>query len=150
MATTRFQGPVRVGTVFPENYPTSNTGTVTLAQRVTLTQNSTNAVSATFYLPAGSVILDWIIDNNPAWDSATSATLTIGTAAAGTQYVSGVNAKTSGRVAPTLTTTQLTNNSAIASPNTAVVVTVTPSGATTTGTTSVICRYVQTFSADQY
>jgi hypothetical protein len=136
MATTRFQGPVRIGTVFPENYPTSNTGAVTLAQKVTLTQNSTTAVSATFYLPAGAVILDWVIDNNPAWDSVTSATLTIGTAAAGTQYVSGVNAKTSARVTPTLTTT--------------VVVTITPVGATTTGTTTVVCRYVQTFGSDPY
>jgi hypothetical protein len=150
MATTRFQGPVRIGTVFPENYPTSNTGAVTLAQKVTLTQNSTTAVSATFYLPAGAVILDWVIDNNPAWDSVTSATLTIGTAAAGTQYVSGVNAKTSARVTPTLTTTQLTNNAAVASPNTAVVVTITPVGATTTGTTTVVCRYVQTFGSDPY
>jgi hypothetical protein len=150
MATTRFQGPVRIGTVFPENYPTSNTGTVNLVQQVTLTQNSTNAVSSTFYLPAGASILDWFIDNNPAWDSATSATLTIGTAAAGTQYVSGVNAKTSGRVAPTLSTTQLTNASSIPAASPAVVVTVTPVGATTTGTTRVICRYVQSFTADQY
>src|SRR5690349_14780995 len=117
MATTRFNGPLWIGNTFPLNYPTANTGTVLLMQRVVLTQNSTTAVSATFYLPNNAQIIDWIIDNNPAWDSATSATLTIGTAAAGTQYVSGVNAKTGGRVTPTLTTTQLTNNS-IAAPNT--------------------------------
>jgi hypothetical protein len=113
-----------------------------MSQTGTITQNSTNAVSLTMNLPLNSQILSFNIDVTTAFDSATSATLTIGTAAAGTQYVSGVNAKTAGRAAPTLTTAQLTNMANIGS-NSAVVATVTPSGATTAGTVLVTVLYVQ-------
>lgn len=117
-------------------------GYVVVSQSNTITQNSTTAVSSTFTLPASSQIIDFYIDVLTAYNSATSATLTIGTAAAGTQYVSGVDAKTGGRAAPTLTTTQLSNMASIGT-NTSVVATVTPVGATSAGSVRVTVVYAQ-------
>ena len=94
-------------------------------------------------------ILSFNVDVLTAFDSATSATLTIGTAAAGTQYVGSVNAKTAGRASITYSAAQLAAMSGVtvtgtASPTTApVVVTVTPSGATTAGYVEVTVLYVQ-------
>ena len=117
-------------------------GYVVVSQSNTIAQNSTSAVSTTFTLPASSQIINVFIDVLTAFNSATSATLTIGTAAAGTQYVSGVDAKTAGRAAPTLTATQLSNMASIGT-NTSVVATVTPVGATSAGSVRVTVVYAQ-------
>ena len=72
--------------------------------------------------------------------------------AGGTEYASGVNAKTTGRTTPTFTTTQLTNmlstpvdvaaaNSQQAS--SAVIATVTSVGQPTAGATQVTIQYIQ-------
>ena len=82
------------------------------------------------------------IDVTTAFDSATSAIITIGTAAAGTQYVGSINAKTAGRAAITFTAAQLTAMLNVGT-NTAVVITVTPVGATTAGAVTVTAFYVQ-------
>jgi hypothetical protein len=117
-------------------------GYVVVSQSNTIAQNSTSAVSTTFTLPASSQIINVFIDVLTAFNSATSATLTMGTAAAGTQYVSGVDAKTAGRAAPTLTATQLSNMASIGT-NTSVVATVTPVGATSAGSVRVTVVYAQ-------
>jgi hypothetical protein len=84
-----------------------------------------------------------------AFDSATSATLTIGTSAGGTQYVSGINAKTTGRATITYTAAQLAAMSGVtvlgvtAAVSAPVVVTVTPVGATTAGYLEVTIIYAQ-------
>lgn len=105
--------------------------------------NSTGLVqTATIKLPVNAEILDFIIDVNVAYDSATSATLTIGQSAGGTEYVSGVNAKTTGRASPTITNTQGGNMRNIGT-NTTVYLTVTSVGAPTVGDITVICRYIQ-------
>lgn len=143
---TAFTGPLQAGSVMgsPPSSP-GDYGLVELVQRVTLNQNSTTAVSATMLIPQGSYIYDFAIDTPTAWNSATSATLTIGTVAAGTQYASGVSVLTAGgpRQRPTYTTTQLTNMSNVGA-NTSVVVTVTPTGATSAGSTTVTMVYIQT------
>jgi hypothetical protein len=110
---------------------------------VTLVQNSTTAVSATLYLPKHSVITDIIFDSTTAWNSATSATGSVGIAAAGTEYASGVNTLAAGgaRSRPTFTAAQL---AAMLDASGAVVVTITPVGATSAGQTTVSVIYEQT------
>lgn len=141
MATTYIGSRLRSGSdTLTESV---NGGDVLLTQTAVINQNSTNAVSATFTLPASAQIVEFKIDVLTAFNSGTSATLTVGTAAAGTQYVSGVDAKTGGRAAPTLTTTQLGNMANIGT-NVSVVATVTPSGATSAGQVRVTVIYAQT------
>jgi hypothetical protein len=139
MAQCTFSGPLRVGDTGEGS--TANVGTPNLVQSTTLTQNGADAnVSGTLYLPASSKIIDIIVDNLTVFDSATSATVSVGTAAAGTQYASGVNAKTAGRIRPTFTSAQLTTMNGI-STNTTLVATVTVVGATTAGITKVTIVY---------
>ena len=152
MSRATFSGPVLSGTVKYNTY--KNVGNSTILQTATITQNSTNAVSATFYIPATSQLVDILVDPIVAFDSATSAVLSVGTAAAGTQYASGVDVKGStSRVRPTFTLTQLTNMAATATdatvsplagtPTSTVVATVTPTGATTAGQVRVTLIYAQ-------
>ena len=149
MAATHFSGPVVAGDLQSGETNGPNQGNVVLAQSTSITQNSTTAVSSTLYIPAGSRIVDFNIDVLTAYNSATSATLTIGTAAAGTQYVGSIDAKTAGRAAITYTAAQLAAMNGVsvlgvAAPTTApVVVTVTPVGATSAGYVVVTVLYVQ-------
>lgn len=142
MSTTAVSGPLSTFTQQTDGVHNSDQGYCVMSQTATIVQNGTTAVSATFYLPPNSQIVMPLIDVTTAYDSATSATLSIGTAAAGTQYVSGVSAKTAGRAAPTLTAAQLTAMSNVGA-NIAVVATVTVVGATTAGTVNVTLLYVQ-------
>lgn len=140
---TTFTGPVMSGTKWnPDGSGAANTGIAALTQQVSLTQNSTTAVSATMVVPANAQLLSFFIDVTTAFDSASSATLTIGTSAAGTQYVGSINAKTGGRAAPTYSAAQLTAMLNVGS-STSVVVTITPSGATTAGAATVTMLYIQ-------
>ncbi len=149
MGATHFSGPVVSGTLQQGETDGPNQGFSVLSQSTSITQNSTTAVSSTLYIPAGSRIVDFNIDVLTAYNSATSATLTIGTAAAGTQYVGSIDAKTAGRAAPTYTAAQLAAMNGVsvlgvAAPTTApVVVTVTPVGATSAGYVVVTVLYVQ-------
>lgn len=153
MSRSTFSGPVKAGTNKYNTY--KNVGTTVLTQFTALTQNGTNAVSSTLYIPAGSRIVNIFVDVNVVWNSGTSATLSVGKTAAGTEYASGVDVKAAtGRITPTFTATQLTNmlSTPIDVPATgtydacsAVVVTVTPVGtAATTGTVNVTVVYTQT------
>lgn len=141
MGASTFGGPLRAGDI--REGAAANVGNVILSQSQVITQNSTNAVSATFYLPTNAQIVDILPDVTTQFNSGTSAVLSVGTAAAGTQYVSGVDVKTAaGRIAKTLTGTQVTNMANIGA-NTAVVATVTPTGATSAGAVRVTVLYVQ-------
>jgi hypothetical protein len=144
MGTTAFSGPLATFTREPDGSASgySDLGLCVLAQSATITQDSTTAVSATVYLPENAQILSFNIDVTTAYDSATSATLTIGQSAAGTDYVSGVDAKTAGRASAAYTATQLGNMTNIGA-HAAVVATVTPVGATTAGAVTVTVLYVQ-------
>jgi hypothetical protein len=149
MGATHFSGPVVSGDLQQGETNGPNQGFAVLSQSTSITQNSTTAVSSTLYIPAGSRIVDFNIDVLTAYNSATSATLTIGTAAAGTQYVGSIDAKTAGRAAITYTAAQLAAMNGVsvlgvAAPTTApVVVTVTPVGATSAGYVVVTVLYVQ-------
>lgn len=137
---TYMTGPLQTGTGLDNTGV--DTGTVVLSQSALLNFDATLVQSVTEVLPAGSQIINIVCDVLTAYNSATSATLTIGTAAAGTQYASGVNAKTAGRTTPTFTAAQLTAMSNIGS-NTSVVATVTSVGQPTAGQVRVTIQYVQ-------
>jgi len=150
MSRTTFSGPIKAGT---NRYaPTLNVGTAVLTQQVPFTFDATLVQNVTFYIPSGSKIVNIFADVITAYNSATSATLSVGKTSGGTEYASGVNAKTTGRTTPTFTTTQLTNMQStpvdVVSVNgngssSAIVVTVTSVGQPTAGTGFVTLTYVQ-------
>lgn len=144
MTATKFTGPVGTFTTLQTGASGSysDLGFAVMAQSASIAQNGTNAVSSTIYVPQGSQLTDFNIDVTTAFDSATSATLTIGTTAAGTQYVGSINAKTAGRAAITYTAAQLAAMLNVGT-NVGVVITVTPVGATTVGAVTVTAFYVQ-------
>lgn len=144
MTTTAVSGPLSTFTQKVDGTSAGYTdqGYALMSQRVTITQNSTTAVTGRVDLPQGSQITAFNVDTTTAFDSATSATLTIGTAAAGTQYVTSVDAKTAGRATITYTAAQLTAMQNIAA-NHGVFATLTPVGATTAGSVTVTVFYVQ-------
>lgn len=147
---TSFAGPLISGPrANADNAGPANQGFVILSQTLVLNQNGANNVSGTFTLPKHSQILDFNVDTTTAWNSATSAGLTIGTAALGTQYVSSVDVKTntSPRAAMAYTTAQLAAMGDIGT-NTSVVATVAVVGATSAGATRVTMYYVQTLNWD--
>ena len=126
------------------NHSFANQGLSLIAQIVSLTQNGTTAVSATINVPRHSQFVDFISDSTVTWNSATSATLSIGTAAADSTYMGALNiAVATARLRPAFTTTQLAACLDTGS-NETVVATVTPSGATSAGTTFVTMLYLQT------
>jgi len=131
-----FQKPVRVC-----DESRASIGNVVLSQTAVLNQNSTTAVSGTFAVPAGAQLVDVVVDVLTAFNSATSAVLSVGTAAAGTQYAGSVDAKTAGRVRPTFTAAQLAAMDDVGT-NTSVVATITPTGATSAGQVRVTVLYV--------
>jgi hypothetical protein len=150
MAATHFSGPVLSGDLQSGETNGPNQGYVTLVQTTSITQNGTNAVSSTIYIPAGSQIIDFNIDVLTAFNSGTSATLSIGTAAAGTQYVGSISVTSTGRKAITFTAAQLAAMSGVtvlgvtAATSAPVVVTVTPVGtAATAGYVEVTVIYAQ-------
>lgn len=125
----------------------ANTGLVILSQTMTLTQNGVADVSGTFTIPEHCQILDFLVDNQIVWNAAVSASLTIGTAALGTQYATGMDVKAAVArfVAPVSPTAAQLAALKDTGTNKSVVVTVTPAaGATTTGTTHITMRYIQT------
>jgi len=134
-------GPVLTGTR-PDQ---SDFGTAQLMQRGTLSQNGTAAVSSTFLLPPASVITDITVDTNTVWNSGSTAVLSVGTAAAGTTYASGVDVKgAAARVRPTFTAAQLLALGNVVN-NGTVVATITPTGsAATTGLVILTLDYSQT------
>lgn len=139
MSATHFSGPVMAGTLINGQTNGPNQGFVRLKQVTNLTANGTNAVSSTIYVPAGSRLSSFEIDVLTAFNSASSATLTIGTTAGATTYVGSIDAKTTGRATVTFTAAQLAAMAGqtvlgVASPVVpAIVITITPVGATGTG-----------------
>lgn len=142
MAMSHTDGPITAGTQKPGSAKRANIGNVVLSQTVILDQNSTSVVDGILGLPSGSQIVDFYINVLTAFNSGTSATLSIGQSSGGTEYVGSVNAKTAGRAAPTLSAAKLAAMDDIGT-NTDVYVSITPSGATSAGQVRVTVFYVQ-------
>lgn len=151
MSRTTFSGPVKSGTIKYNTY--KNTGTTVLRQIQAIPFNTTLTSTVTSYLPSGCNILNIVVDVLVAFDSATSATLTVGKTAGGTEYASGVNAKTLARQTPTFTVAQLLAmqsttldvSSAITGESScsAIVTTITSVGQPTAGSVVLTIQYTQ-------
>lgn len=121
---------------------TTDGGFVVVSQTTTVTTASAGtATSATITLPASSQIIsffvDMVQDEVVGAGTATAIAMTIGTAAAGTQYVSSTDVFAGGRTALTFTAAQLAAMANI-STNQSVVITLDPDG--TILTTQAIVR----------
>lgn len=147
MSQTTFSGPLQTGDKPAGIAGGPNLGFAVLSQTVLVNFNATLVQSASVFLPANSQLVDVFTDVLTPYNSATSATLTVGTAAAGTQYVTSVNAKTGGRNSTSHTAAQATAMANIGN-NTTVVATVTSVGQPTAGQVRVTYLYVQTTAND--
>jgi len=121
---------------------TTDGGFVVVSQTTTVTTAAAGtATSASVTLPAESQIIsffvDMVQDEVVGAGTATEIAMTIGTAAAGTQYVSSTNIFAGGRAALTFTAAQLAAMANIGT-NQGVFITVDPNG--TISTTQAIVR----------
>ncbi len=140
MAQTYFGSTLRAGSGTLTD--TVDGGFVVMSQTTTVTTAAAGtATSATLTLPASSQIIDIIVDmvqdEVVGGGTATQIAMTVGTAAAGTQYVSSTNIFAGGRAALTFTAAQLAAMADIGT-NQSVVITVDPNG--TISTTQAIVR----------
>lgn len=140
MAQTYFGSTLRAGSGTLTD--TVDGGFVVMSQTTTVTTAAAGtATSATITLPASSQIInffvDMVVDEVVGGGTATTIPMTIGTVAAGTQYVSSTNVFAGGRIALTFTAAQLLAMSDIGT-NTSVVVTLDPNG--TIVTTQAVVR----------
>ncbi len=140
MATYQ-QGALQAGAT-PSRYG-SQYGNAVFLQSSTNSGVATLVQDITFTIPANSQIIRITADTLTAYDSATSATLSVGIASGGTQYMSSVDVKTTGREAPSLSAAQLLAMSNIGS-NTTVVATITSVGQPTAGLVRVTVEYAIT------
>ena len=122
-------------------------GYVVLSQTISLTSVAGGtAVSGSIGIPSGAQIIGFNIDTLTApvagGGTATTAPITIGTAAAGTQYLSATDCFAAGRAALSFTAAQLTAMSNVGT-NTSVFATVDPNGtiSTTQGVWQVTVTY---------
>lgn len=95
-----FTGPLEVGT--GPGTESTGKGTVVLTQTTLLnftaeSGGGSDNVDATVVLPLRAQILAIYVDTLTAWDSVTSAGLTIGTTAGGTEILSSSDVKSNGR-----------------------------------------------------
>ncbi len=147
MSQTTWTGPLASGDINAGETGGPNLGFVVLSQTVLIDFDATLVQNATIYLPYGSQIVNIVVDVLTQYNSATSATLTVGTASAGTTYASGVNAKTAARTTPTFTAAQLAAMDDIGT-NGTVVTTITSVGQPTAGQVRVTFNYVQKTAND--
>jgi hypothetical protein len=143
MSQTYWSGPLASGDKPAGMAGGPNVGLAVLSQTVLINYDATLVQNASVNLPYNSQIVDVIVDVLTAYNSATSATVSVGTSSGDTTYASGVSAKTAGRALPTFTAAQL---AAMANTGTVgpVVATVTSVGQPTAGQVRVTYRYVQT------
>lgn len=147
MSQTLFSGPVASGDKQAGVVGGPNIGLAVLSQSVVINRDATLVQSGTINIPFGSTISNIIVDVLTAYDSATSATLSVGTTAGATTYASSVNAKTLARTTPTFTAAQLTSMANVGNTG-PVVATVTSVGQPTVGQVRVTVIYVQNTSQD--
>jgi len=143
MSITRFSGPMISGPQFySDGTRNQNTGFAVLSQGTTL---GTALTTANFYVPPNSQIVQFNVDALTAWNTQTSALLSIGTDSLGTAYTGttfDVKAQTS-RINPTLTTTILTLMANVGNTTTVALAVAQTGTAATVGATFVTMLYVQ-------
>ncbi len=142
MATTYFGSAIKQG-VSPSEATAAVTSTVLSIYKTTLHAATAASVDATITLPKNSQIVAIYADSTVLW-TATTASLTAGITAGGTEYVTGFDVKTITR-GPTAayTAAQLSALNNIGT-NTSLVFRVASTGANNTGTTIVTVVVAQT------
>ena len=147
MSQTTWSGPLASGDRNAGETGGPNIGLVALSQTAVINFDATLVQNATFNIPAKSQIVDFHVDVLTAYNSATSATLSAGTASGGTQYLSGIDVKTAGRRANGYSAAQLGAMDDVGN-NRTLVATVTSVGQPTAGQVRVTVLYVQTTADD--
>lgn len=147
MSQTLFSGPLASGDKQAGVVGGPNVGLVALRQTAVIAFDADLVQDATFYLPLSSQILDFYVDVLTAYDSATSAVLSAGTASGGTQYLNAINVKTAARRPNAFSAAQLAAMGDIGT-NGTVVATVTSVGQPTAGQVRVTVVYAQTTAQD--
>lgn len=137
---TYLTGPLELGTGLDNTG--ADTGYVVQSQTALIGFDATLVQNATFTLPAGTQIVDFYVDVLTAYDSATSATLSAGVASGGTEYLNGINVKTTGRKSNAFSAAQLAAIDDIGT-STSLVATVTSVGQPTAGSVRVTVLYAQ-------
>jgi hypothetical protein len=146
MSQTYFGSTLRAGSGTLTD--TVDGGFVVMTQTTTVTTVSAGtATSATITIPASSQILQFLVDTvqdeSVGGGTATAIAMTIGTAAAGTQYVSSTDVIGGGRITLAFTAAQLAAMADVGA-NQSVVITVDPNG--TISTTQAIYRLTVTYA----
>ena len=136
--STYMQGALKSGDGFSE--VGGAFGTAVFSQTALINFDADLVQEAVFVLPKAGQLVDIVVDVLTAFNSLTSATLTVGSASGGTQYAGGVDAKTAGRVRPTFTAAQLAAMDDIGA-NTSVYATITSVGQPTEGSARVTLLY---------
>jgi len=147
MSQTTWSGPLASGDRNAGESAGPNIGLVALSQTALINFDATLVQNATFYVPAGSQIVDFYVDVLTAYDSTTSALVSAGTATGGTQYLSAVSAKTTARRPNAFSAAQLAAMDGVGT-NRTVVATITSVGQPTVGQARVTMLYVQTTAND--
>ena len=147
MSQTYFGSTLRTGSGTLTD--TTDGGFVVVSQTTTVTTAAAGtATSATLTLPASSQIINFFVDTVQdevvGAGTATAIAMTIGTAAAGTQYVSSTDVFAGGRATLSFTAAQLAAMADIGA-NQSVVITVDPNGTivTTQGIVRLTVVYAQ-------
>ena len=125
-----FQGAVKSGDNASET--ATGVGTALFSQTALVNFDTDLVQEAVFTLPVNAQIVDIVVDVLIAYNSATSATITAGSASAGTQYGGAIDGKTAGRVSPTFSAAQLAAMNDIGT-STSLYVTATSVGQPTAG-----------------
>lgn len=136
--STYMQGALKSGDGFSE--VGGAFGTAVFSQSKLINFDADLVQEAVFLLPLAGQMVDIIVDVLTEYDSLTSATLTVGSASAGTQYAGAVDVKTAGRVRPTFTAAQLAAMDDIGS-NVSVYATITSDGQPSAGSVRVTVLY---------
>jgi len=126
---TYMQGAIKSGST-PSEY--QNVGYAIFSQSAVVTTNAVgSASSATIIIPAGSQIVDYKVDgvvNAVAGaGTATAIAVTVGTTAAGAQYMTSTDMVAGGRATTAITTAQAAAMDDVGT-NTSVVITADPNG----------------------
>ena len=145
MSQTTFSGPLVTGDREAGEVAGPNLGYAVLSQRAAVAFDATLVQTVAINVPPCQIV-DVLADVTTAYNSATSATLSVGITPGGTEIASGVNAKTAGRTRPTFTAAQL---AAMASfTDRTLYITVTSVGQPTAGAAGVTLVYAQTGADD--
>lgn len=139
MSFSTFSGPIRSGTV--REGSGANTGLVVLSKSVAIPPTATSATTTIGTLPAGSQIIDFIVDTTTVFNQAT--TLIIGTASNDDEYLVATTTITSAaRLDPSTVAANMTASCVNVGTSDVTLIAKT-AGSASTGAATITVIYVQ-------